>query len=120
VENETHAFMKTRVFAILLGVVLGLCCCKARTDETDIINREKMMQIMGEVYLVEMHYQKFYGTPSRYKLPMDSALTTVFKKHRVSRRQYENSFTHYASNPAGFMEMNEQIIQQYNETLVQK
>lgn len=120
-ENEKHAFVKTRIYAVIFAsLVLCLSCCETTPNESRILSKEKMVQLMGEVYLVEMYYQKGYGTPSLYKLHLDSALTKVFKKHRVSRREYEKSFTHYASTPSEFTEMNEQIIQQYNETLVQK
>lgn len=120
-ENETHALVKTKVFGIfLLSTLLELTSCDETSSNPGIIQKEKMVQLMGEVYLVEMHYQKFYGTPAMYKPPLDSALTKIFKTHGVSQQQYEKSFSYYASNPAGFMEMNEQIIQQYNEDLVNK
>jgi len=75
---------------------------------------------MGEVYLAEMHYQKSFGSPNLYLDPLDKTLSGIFKKYRISKRQYEESFSYYAANPAVFSEMNEQIIQDYNNELIQK
>lgn len=72
---------------------------------------------MSEVYLIEMHYQKALGVPSLYTSPMDSALSLIFRKHNITRKDYEQSFIHYVNEPKLFQEMNEKIIQNYNKTL---
>jgi hypothetical protein len=113
--------VKAIIVFVLIGlVVFGLTSCDSTTNNARIIARKKMERLMGEVYLLEMHYQKFYGTPAMYTPHLDSALTTIFKKYGVSKLQYEKSFTYYASTPLLFMKMNEQIIQNYNRDLIQK
>jgi hypothetical protein len=108
----------SRLFLMLF--LLALWCCSPQGKSAAVIKKEKMVQIMTEVYLIEMHYQKSYGMPSMYKPRLDIALDAIFKKHQVTRKDYESSFSYYASNPKEFSELNELVIQRYNEELVDK
>lgn len=101
-------------------VALTAISCASRSTAGGVIQKDEMVAVMGEVYQAEMHYQKSFGTPAAYKPHLDKALLTIFKKHGISRKQYETSFSYYAARPATFMEMNERIIQQYNNELIQK
>jgi len=101
-------------------IALSAISCASRSTSGRVIQKDEMVLVMGEVYQAEMHCQKSYGTPSVYKPHLDKALLTIFKKHGISRKQYETSFSYYAARPATFMEMNERIIQKYNNELIQK
>jgi len=121
-ENEKYAVLMTGNLVqscklFLIGVLLAGACSSPSIKKTYIL-KEKMIGIMAEVYLVEMHYQKAYGLPQFYKAPLDSALEKIFIKHQVSKLSYEQSFRYYASRPDDFQEMNERVIQQYNCQLV--
>lgn len=108
----------SRLFFMLF--LLTVLCCSPHRKAEAVIQKEKMVQIMTEVYLIEMHYQKGYGMPSMYKPRLDIALDEIFKKYDVSRKDYESSFSYYAANPKEFLELNELVIQRYNEELVHK
>lgn len=94
--------------------------CKYAPNQRRVVEKERMIELMAEVYLVEMHYQKAYGIPGLYQEPLERALIPIFKKHQISRKQYELSFTYYASHPSLFLEMNESVIQRYNEASIQR
>lgn len=120
-ENENHAALgmqKIRIkkAALVLLAFLLFSGCRERTEHS-FIGKDKMIEIMSEVYLIEMHYQKALGVPSLYTSPMDSALSLIFRKHNITRKDYEQSFIHYVNEPKLFQEMNEKIIQNYNKTL---
>ncbi|MFM7595283.1 MAG: DUF4296 domain-containing protein [Flavobacteriales bacterium] len=106
--------------------VIGILClflvvaCQSKSNEIRVIKEDKMIAIMADVYVLEMHYQKNYGSPISYKKHLDQALQKLFKSHGVNRASYEKSFTYYASKHAQFINMNEEVIQRYNTELLQK
>lgn len=97
-----------------------LFACQSTSDQTKVIEEKKMIEIMADVYVLEMHYQKAYGAPTQYKKHLDRALKTLFKSHGISRASYEKSFTYYASRHEQFIHMNEEVIQRYQTTLLEK
>ena len=97
-----------------------LFACQSTRDKTQVIEEDKMIEIMADVYVLEMHYQKKYGAPMEYKKHLDRALKNLFASHGISRASYEKSFTHYASKHEQFIHMNEEVIQRYNAVLLEK
>ena len=107
--------------SILLFLLAILFACSPSTSKrNNIINEQKMVLVMADVYLLEMHYQKKYGAPAAYKKTLDEALKSLFSKHGVTRASYEKSFTYYAENHEKFMEMNDAVIQRYNSLILEK
>ena len=97
-----------------------LFACQSTSNQTQVIEEDKMIEIMADVYVLEMHYQKTYGAPTQYKKHLDRALKTLFASHGISRASYERSFTYYASKHEQFIHMNEEVIQRYNAVLLEK
>jgi len=97
-----------------------LFACQSTNPQNQVIEEDKMIEIMADVYVLEMHYQKKYGAPVQYKKHLDRALKTLFTSHGISRESYERSFTYYASKHEQFIHMNEEVIQRYNSELLEK
>ncbi len=97
-----------------------LFACHSTSDQTQVIEEKKMIEIMADVYVLEKHYQKKYGAPIQYKKHLDKALNTLFVSYGISRASYERSFTYYASKHEQFIHMNEEVIQRYNTVLLEK
>ncbi|MEY5133694.1 MAG: hypothetical protein RLZZ198_1698 [Bacteroidota bacterium] len=106
--------------ALSVFCFLILFACQSTGDKTQVIEEDKMIGIMADVYVLEMHYQKKYGAPVQYKKHLDWALKTLFASHGISRASYERSFTYYASKHEQFIHMNEEVIQRYNAELLEK
>ena len=103
-----------------LVLALLLACSTSTSNSVKVINEKKMVVVMADVYLLEMHYQKKYGAPAVYKKTLDKALKSLFRKHGVTKKSYEKSFTYYAENHEKFMEMNDAVIQRYNSLILEK
>lgn len=103
-----------RVFIVLLLVFYS---CGTH-EEPSVIPKEKMTQIMEEIFLIENHYQMTYGSPSIYKNALDSSCLNILNKHHVSKKAYEESFSYYANNPEELLEMQRQIIDDLNKKRV--
>ncbi len=66
-----------------------LFACQSTNPQNQVIEEDKMIEIMADVYVLEMHYQKKYGAPVQSKKPLDRALKTLFASHGISRVAYE-------------------------------
>ena len=106
--------------ALSVFCFLILFACQSTGDKTQVIEEDKMIGIMADVYVLEMHFQKKYGAPVQYKKHLGRALKTLFASHGISRASYERSFTYYASKHEQFIHMNEEVIQRYNAELLEK
>lgn len=83
-------------------------------EDPDVIPKDKMLKIMEDVFLIENHYQLSYGSPSVYKVSLDSSYTQLLKSHGVSKKQYEESFTYYAHKPEILLDIQQEIIANLN------
>lgn len=97
-----------------------LFACQSNNNNSYVIEEHKMIDLMAEVYLLEMHYQKTYGAPVQYKKQLDRALKALLSSHGTTKASYEKSFAFYASNHEKFIQMNDAVIQRYNTILLEK
>ncbi|NBV67314.1 MAG: DUF4296 domain-containing protein [Flavobacteriia bacterium] len=109
-----------KCFFLILGILVGFSSCALKEKPSSIIPKEKMTEIMSEVFVVEMYYQKKHASPFVYRKVLKKALLKTFQKHRVTSKEYSQSFDFYAQDYAAFKEMNLEIIQRYNESLLKQ
>jgi hypothetical protein len=106
--------------AVSVFCFLLLFACQTTNGNSAVIEENKMIEVMAEVYILEMHYQKNYGAPVQYKKQLDRALKILFSSHGTTKASYEKSFGFYASKHEKFIQMNEAVIQRYNTLLLEK
>jgi hypothetical protein len=97
---------------LIICVLFVLCACEqgAKKSPQGLIDADKMSLVMEDVLLLESHYQSKYGVPGLYKKALDQSLLAVFKKHHVTKKQFMDSYTYYASLPESFKELNTGIM----------
>ncbi len=84
-----------------------------------VIDKEKMIELMGAVFLLENYYQHTFGMPSIYKAPLKLSVDSVFNKYGVSAKEYALNYRYYAQQYTVFHEMNVVIIERYNQKLLE-
>ncbi|HBW85833.1 MAG TPA: hypothetical protein DEF82_03555 [Crocinitomicaceae bacterium] len=104
--------MKRLVF---FGLILTACNSK---EKPDVLPEEKMLLLMEEIYLIENHYQMTFGSPSVYKSTLDSSYQLILKENGVTQKQYEESFSYYASQPEIILNLQERLIERLNRKRV--
>jgi hypothetical protein len=97
----------------LIFFVLILTSCYT-TEKPDVLPEEKMLLLMEEIYLIENHYQMTFGSPSVYKSTLDSSYQLILKENGVTQKQYEESFSYYASQPEIMLNLQERLIERLN------
>jgi Domain of unknown function (DUF4296) len=101
----------------LIFFVLILTSCYT-TEKPDVLPEEKMLLLMEEIYLIENHYQMTFGSPSVYKSALDSSYQLILKENGVTQKQYEESFSYYASQPEIMLNLQERLIERLNRKRV--
>ncbi len=127
-------FFNQRLGMLLLLLVLVIACqneaekVKLPDQPTDLIAKEKMIQVLADVHLLEAalsnHTSKnpnnFPGVRANgNELEEEANVVTVakkipyyniFKKHGVTQKQYESSITWYAAQPEVYNEIYSGVI----------
>lgn len=99
-------------FPIILCCLSILLACQSQTTKKppQLIEKEKMSRLLEDVLLMESYYQSKHGIPGVYKDALDESLSGVFKKHQVTKSQFKDSYTYYASQTEEFIELNTSIM----------
>ncbi len=108
-----------KVLLVLVLFCLTACSSEVKLNEPKpLIEKEEMTKIMGEVALLESYFQHKFGIPSSYKEALNISVDRVLKKHGVTSKNYEDNFRFYATQYDVFYEMNKDIIEQQNKSLL--
>jgi hypothetical protein len=108
-----------KLLATLLLFFLFACSAEEKLNEPkQLIEKGEMTQIMGEIALLESYFQHKFGAPSSYKDALTISANRVLKKHGVTSKNYEENFRFYATQYDVFYEMNKDIIEQQNKSLL--
>jgi hypothetical protein len=99
-------------FLVVLGLLclIGACQQEETKKPLHLIEEEKMSLVLEEVLLMESHYQSKNGVPGIYKSALDKSLLVIFKKHKVTKKEFKDSYTFYASQPEKFKALNTSIM----------
>ncbi|MGL4597233.1 MAG: DUF4296 domain-containing protein [Bacteroidia bacterium] len=127
-------FLKQRFGILLVLLVLAISCHNDEKKVTlpdepeNLIAKEKMVQVLTDVHLLEAALSNHTSkNPSAFpgvrangnELEEEASVVTVakkipyydiFKKHGVTRTQYENSINWYAAQPEVYNEMYADVI----------
>lgn len=108
-----------KVLLVLVLFCLTACSSEVKLNEPKpLIEKEEMTKIMGEIALLESYFQHKFGAPSSYKDALTISANRVLKKHGVTSKNYEENFRFYATQYDVFYEMNKDIIEQQNKSLL--
>ncbi len=119
---------------VFLVVTLFLFSCSSAEKETlpepaDLIAEEKMMQVLADVHLLEATLAIRSPQAPNPRMPMDPHRDTtvraivqevmnkepigyydIFKKHGITRKQFEASMQWYSSEPARLNALYDKVI----------
>jgi hypothetical protein len=104
---------KNIIFILFLMLTL-IACHKHNKNTIDIIPKNKMIDIMFDVHLIEakININQMKGeNPTNLTIEYYNAL---FKKYNITKAEYEKSIEYYAENPEKFEDIYIQIINKFN------
>lgn len=86
---------------VVLGLFVLSFACSKNTDAekpADLIPREKFVEILTEMSLLESHIQATYTHVSEFHGLMERSGNKILNQHQVSAKQYESSMDYYAAD----------------------
>ncbi len=102
----------------LIGVLFVFSCTDqigAKPEPADLIEKEKFVQIIKELSLIESHVQLKYGHVSRFQETIILSAQVIFKKNKVTPKQYEKSMDYYASHQLQMQEIYAEVLELLNQ-----
>jgi hypothetical protein len=102
-----------------LLVVLFVFSCTdqigAKSEPDNLIEKEKFVQIIKELSLVESYVQLKYGHVSRFQETIIMSGNAIFKKYKVAPKQFEASMDYYASHQMEMQDIYAQVLELLNQ-----
>lgn len=71
---------------------------KAPPPPADLIPAEKIVPLIVDLQVLESHYERVYIHPALFKDALDSSSTFIFADHGVTKEQFDESYSYYASD----------------------
>ncbi len=102
----------------LFGIILIFSCTDqigAKPEPSNLIEKEKFIQIIKELSLVESYVQLKYGHVSRFQETMIMSGKAIFKKYKVTPKQFEASMDYYASHQMEMQDIYAQVLELLNQ-----
>jgi len=90
-------FMKRLI--LLIGVVLFYTACSQNKTPDNLIEREKMLDVLVDIQLTDAYLGQVYN-PDTSKMQAHSRYNYVFKKFGIDSAIFTNSLRYYSKNPA--------------------
>ena len=108
----TQRHRVTNIFSVLLclcGLIFFSCSKKQEKIPQGIIPKDKMVHVMADIHIAEAHAQ-FNGVFDDAKSIRQGYYKFIFAKYKINSGQLMKSWTFYASHPAIFSGIYEEVI----------
>ena len=95
----------------ILILLFAFVSCDTETRHSSIFEKDKMIDIMEQVLVLETYYQSLPGNPASNKHALDSTVNLVFKKSGITKNNFEESYRFYSSDLEEFKKMQTEIME---------
>jgi len=101
---------KNLIFGVFFSMVLLSCNSGEETIPGHILQKDKMVLVMADVQLAEaaILYQNNKGNIVENRAK--NYYRFIFEKHKITEKQFRESFTYYASRPELMDKLYEAVI----------
>ena len=102
-----------KCLGIFILLVLQSCGGELRglKKPENLIPKEKMIDLMTDMLVLEGHIQTTYSTVNRYYKVMTASGRHYLKSKHVSEKQYEESFIYYTSTHEDYKQMLDKVME---------
>lgn len=103
------------ISALLATIFLAASCNKNKLPE-GIIEEKVMIEILSEMHTVDAFFNNTVGYDCDTVIgEVYYTYEQIFKKHGVTRDQFETSMDYYSKNPQQFRDMYEKVVLNLNK-----
>jgi len=98
---------------IVYFLLLGLMACAAKPSTVEApLGEEEFVAVLTDIRLLEGMYSQNYGGINRVQLA--SWYTQIFKRHGVSRDDFQTSLMAYNLDPDRMLRLEEAVLERLN------
>jgi hypothetical protein len=105
------------LFAGFLVTILVLGCNSHGSyfQNAETLTEEQFIVVYEDILVLEDLYKTKFGLPANYKDALDKSCEKTFRKHHITKVEFEKAYEFYAKNPEKLKEIQEKIIARLNK-----
>ena len=108
--------MRFILYGLLLTFLLFACNENGSLfQEKEPLTEEQFVDVYEDVLVLENYYQAKYGILTNYKDALEKSTDKAFRKHHVTKIDFEKTYEFYAKNPEKLKTIQEKIIARLNK-----
>ena len=105
--------MTFRIF-LFLTFFLIFSCKNDTTDNKKYISKEKMVNILIDIHLIEEKVNQLNFSKDSSKVMFDMLEKEIFQKYNITDEDYRKSYSHYFFNPEELDDIYQSVIDSLN------
>jgi hypothetical protein len=107
--------------SILYGILLLLSACGKTLPNvpSDIIQKEKMIQILVDVHVADAVLENKNGTDRRVPEQTTAIYTQIYKNHGITRAEFLKSYHYYETQPELMDKLYEELLSELSRRQAQ-
>jgi hypothetical protein len=107
---------------LLIPLIFSFSCSgedSGMNAPANLIPSDKMIPLIVDLQILESHFQRTFNRPDLYKDALDSSSLLIFEKHKVSRSQFDSSYSFYASDAHVIYKIYEAALDSLNFAIIE-
>lgn len=96
--------------AMAMSIIIGGCSSSEKNSCKDRIPREKMVDVLTDIYLLEAYYMQFQSFRPGMKDSTAYYFKALFDIHKIDFQHFNQSLECYANEPEDFKAMHDEIL----------
>lgn len=110
--------MKSVIFIVAFFGITSCVNGVKRVDKpANLLEREKLVEVLTEMSKMEAHIQMQYGQVTMYHKSMIKTGDSILKAHNVNLKDYENSMDYYGSRQDEMLGIYNEVLDKLNKEL---
>ena len=108
-------------FLLIMALFIGSCSPGVSRKEApkDLIEKEKMVEVMTELMKIEGHVNIKYLQVTKYHKLMKASADSLFKVNGISAEQFDASFEYYAHQQKDLKKIYEKVLNNLNHEMTE-
>lgn len=99
----------------VIALLIVLQSCNSELEglkkPDNLIPKDRMIELMTDMLILEGHIQTTYSTVNRYYKVMTASGRYYLKSKHVTEKQYEESFVYYTSTHEDYKQMLDKVME---------
>jgi len=115
------SLLKRCIFPLFLLCALLAACSDPQDVKipTDVLSKEKMAEVMVDVHLLEATVNLTVSATDKAAFNEKGDMIDVYKKHGITRKQYDDSYIFYTRHPEILGEIYQQVLNELSKMQAQ-